>query len=213
MPYKWNPKAQRYQWFNGKARFVSREEVMNWIYSSLRATSTVTDTLAKLVKDQIIAPRDWYEMMKQNIKDEYIRQYITGIGGRANMKAADWGRIGAMVKEQYGWLTGFYQQIKDGKLSEAQIAMRARMYINSAREAYEKANAIVAIKWGADEVYWDVDPSVENCTGCIGFQSLGWSKIASNPYGGAYPGSGNTPCLTSCHCTLHYRNSITGEEF
>lgn len=213
MPYKWNPNANRYMWFNGKTYFVSRATVLAWVDSSLRATGSVADTLAGLVANNQIAPADWYDLMRQHIKDEYIRQYITAIGGRSNMTQSDWGKIGAMIKEQYNYLKGFLDLIRGGNLTEGQIRARARMYINSAREAFSKATEKVAKKWGADEVYWDIDATVENCPDCTNYNLMGWQLIDSDPYKGNYPGSGGTVCLTSCHCALRYRNSKTGQEF
>lgn len=213
MPYKWNPGAKRYQWFNGRTYFVSRATVLEWVDKSLKASGSAVDLLSNLVANGNISPNDWMPLMRQYIKDEYIRQYITAIGGRSNMTQSDWGRIGSMLKEQYKYLSGFQAQIAGGNLTEGQIRARARMYINSAREAFEKGNRDVALKWGADEMYWDIDTSVENCPDCITYNAMGWVKIEINPYDGNYPGSGGTVCLTNCHCGIIYRNSKTGEEF
>jgi hypothetical protein len=213
MPYKWNPKANRYQWFNGSAYFVPKTQVMAWVDQSLAATGVSTDTLAELLSSGSLSPTDWKARMQLHIKDEYTRQYITGIGGRQNMTPSDWGRVGRMLRDQYGYLDGFAKDVATKNLTEGQIKARARMYVNSARQAYEKANGIVAKKWGADEVYWSLDSSVENCGDCVGFNSLGWQLVDSDPYQGAEPGSGATVCLTNCHCSKIYRNGDTGQEF
>lgn len=213
MPYKWNPKASRYQWFNGSAYFVAKSTVMQWVDQSLAITGVSTDTLGALVANGSLSPVDWNIRMRQFIKDEYIRQYVTGIGGRANMTPSDWGRIGNMLKYQYNRLDNFQNDIMTKQLTEGQIKARARMYVNSARQAFEKANEIVAKNWGADEVYWGIDPGVENCADCIAYNAMGWQRIENDPYNKAYPGSGDTICLTNCHCGLSFRNSVTGEEF
>lgn len=213
MGYKWNPNANRYQWVNGRSYFVSSKTVINWIESSLQSTGAIADTLASMVYNLQISPKDWNTLMRQHIKDETIRQYITAIGGRQNMNQSDWGKIGAMVKEQYGYFDGFYKLVQGGNLTEGQVRSRARMYINSAREAFEKATQKVAIKWGADEVRWVRDLTVENCPGCADYSALGWVKIKDDKFKGNYPGSGGTVCLTSCHCHLEYRNSKTGKVF
>lgn len=205
--YKWNPKANRYQWFNGSARFVSRETVMAWVDKSLAATGATSDMLGSMAYNGEIAPRDWAERMRTQIKDEIVRQYITGIGGRQNMTQSDWGRVGTIIKDQYKYFRGFAAQVAEGTLTEGQIQARSRMYINSAREAFEKATKKVAKKWGAAEVYWDVDASVENCPGCLNYSALGWVPVDADAYEGNYPGSGSTQCLTNCHCSLKYRNA------
>jgi hypothetical protein len=165
------------------------------------------ETLAYMVSDGTLSPIDWHQAMRQEIKREYIRQYLLGIGGLDQMTYADWGSIGGMLKEQYGWLNGFAEVV--GDLSEQQILSRSAMYSNSAREAFERANGRVAVKWGADEELWVLDPTVENCNDCIEFELMGWQPIGTFPY----PGQGATQCLTNCHCTKYYRNSQTGEEW
>ena len=116
--YKWNEKAKRYQWFNGKAYFVSRDTVLAWADTSISKTGAIADTLASLVSSGNISPADWYGMMQRHIKDEVIRQYVTGIGGRSQMTPSDWGSVGATVKDQYNYLKGFYETLKDGNLTE-----------------------------------------------------------------------------------------------
>ena len=125
------------------------------------------------------------------------------------MAAEDWGSIGGMLKEQYGWLKGFYQEVLAGDLSEAAIAMRARMYINSAREAYERALGRVAARAGMDEESWATGfVRTEHCEDCLGYEAEGWQEIGHFPT----PGDGSTICLTSCHCSKHYRKASTGDE-
>jgi hypothetical protein len=92
------------------------------------------------------------------------------------------------------------------KLLEAQIARRSRMYLNSAREAFERAKQRVKVALGMDEVQW-VLGQAEHCDGCVAFSDLGWQKVDDDPYNGAFPGSGATQCLTNCQCSLEYRSS------
>jgi len=135
--WKWNSRARRY--YNDETgQFMPRTTVLNYVQGSINAGGLVTDTLADLVTQGRLSPPDWRDMMREEIKREYIRQYLLGIGGRDQMTFEDWGRLGGMLKEQYGYLEGFYKEID--KLSEGQVAVRARMYSASAREAYERAN-------------------------------------------------------------------------
>lgn len=137
--WKWNSRARRY--YDGDTgQFMPRDTVLGYVGGLIETAGPVTDILASLVIDVHISPADWHFLMREEIKREYISQYLLGIGGRAQMLPADWGSIGGMLKEQYGHLDGFLQDILDGKLSEAQIAARSKMYSSSAREAYERAN-------------------------------------------------------------------------
>ena len=57
------------------------------------------------------------------------------------MTQADYGRLGNMLRNQYGFLDRFAQEIAAGNISQAQIAARAKMYFASATQAFERAQA------------------------------------------------------------------------
>lgn len=171
-----------------------------YVNASLRASSNATDFLASFVSDGTLSEAEWLRLMRQEIKEEYIRQYLIGRGGLPQMMPADWGSIGGMLKEQYHpYLQRFYGQL--GELSEAQIAARAKMYVLSSREGFERGKERAAIAAGFTEVFWLVDPTIENCPDCLAFQAMGWQLIADDPYEGCVPGSACTVCLTHCGCT------------
>ena len=175
-----------------------------YVSASLRTSTNATDHLALFVSDGTLSPDEWVRLMRQEIKEEYIRQYLLGRGGLPQMTATDWGSIGGMLNEQYHpYLQRFYGQL--GELTEAQIAARARMYVWSSREGFERGKRRAAMVADFIEMYWGLHPGIEHCEGCIEFNQMGWQLIAADPYDGCFPGSGCTPCLTSCYCTILYR--------
>lgn len=135
----------------------------------------------------------WQRGMRNQIKDEYVRQYLLGRGGRDQMTPRDWGLIGAMVKEQYHYLDRMTLEAMDGMVSARQLAARSQMYVNSAREALERAKAetrgipelpaypgdgsticltncmcswVYRRRGGQWRAYWTLSP-VESCDTCI----------------------------------------------
>ena len=211
MGYTWEVELQRYRSLE-TGRFVKGSEVLEMTRDSIAATTHGTDKLAQLVADELISPEHWNVVMRQEIKREYIRQYLAGGGGRNAMLQSDWGSIGGMLNKQYNTYLGpFTEAIKKGELTEGQIRVRSGMYIDGAKSAYEVAHERAAEKAGNDEVIWILDPGAENCVDCEAFDAMGWQVIAVNPYGGAVPASGDTACLSNCKCHLEFRDSITGE--
>lgn len=83
----------------------------------------------------------WETEMRALIKSEYIQQYLLGIGGLEQMTAQDWGSIGGMLADQYRYLSNFAAEIAAGSLTQEQIEARIQMYINSSREAFNRAKA------------------------------------------------------------------------
>lgn len=207
MGWFWNAGAARYQWRNGRAVFLARDTVLDYVQETIRQTGNATDVLAQLVSDGMLSPGDWRAMMRQYIKDEYIRQGVLGRGGRAQMAAEDWGSIGGMLKREYRYLDAFTDEVATGELSEAQIRVRSAMYINGAREAFDRADTKSAKIAGMTEERWITDPSKENCPDCLAFEAEGWKPI------GYFPAiaSGATQCLSNCCCRKEFQAVETAE--
>lgn len=216
MPYSWDPRIARYR-DDDTGRLVKRSIVLQTVDGSIAASTTAqpvtidgivtagSDFLAQAVGNGLMDPNDWRNLMRGEIKREYIRQYALGIGGLEQMTPARWGSIGGMLAEQYRYLDGMTAEIAAGQLSEGQIRTRARMYINSAREGYERANEQAQVAIGATEVLWVLQPGAKHCGGCEDFAAMGWQPIADDPYDGCVPGQACTPCLSSCQCHREFR--------
>ena len=191
MPFIWDATRARYRDADTK-RFVSAKQVADLAQASLEETGKIASG---------IQAKELGTVLRAEIKKETVRQYLLGRGGVKQMTPRDWGRIGASVAEQYGYLDDFIKEAD--QLSEAQIASRVQMYINSAREGFEKGKA-EAIKQSGEftEERWVMDTSKENCSGCQALAAKGWVKIGEL---GTFPGSGDTPCLTKCGCKIEYR--------
>ena len=110
MPWSWNENSHRYH-DSATGRFLSKTEVLGYVQNSLDTARTApattlqgnvnsagTDLLSNLVSNGMMNPRDWHEMMREEVKREYIREYMLGRGGRGSMTSVDWGSIGGMLK-------------------------------------------------------------------------------------------------------------------
>lgn len=122
-------------------RFASAETVRAWGEISMDSSAAETRPLASDLADGGINLQTWQAEMRARIKAEYVRQYFLGIGGREQMTQADWGSVGGLLAKSYSFLDTMAAQIAAGELSETQIGSRSEMYILSARNAYERANA------------------------------------------------------------------------
>jgi hypothetical protein len=202
----WDQGVSRFRSSNGQ--FMARAKVLEYTSQSMLETGKATETLASYVSNGALNSGSFGSLMREEIKKEYIRQYLLGRGGVNMMAPSDWGRIGGMLREQYRYLDGFVAEVEAGNLSEAQIAARARMYINSAREGFERATALVARDAGYDEEAWVLDGG-EHCGDCEGYAAEGWQEIGYFPF----PGDGSTQCLTNCLCSKEYRQASTGNIF
>jgi len=195
-PYIWLPDLQRYR-DTATGRFVSSPEVRDWGQTSMNDSADHARGMAGALAERDISLGQWERNMRDQIKEEYIKQYLLGRGGRDLMTAEDWGSIGGSLTEQYSWLNKFSAQIATGELSEKQIAARSEMYLRSAREAFERGRG--RAQPDVTEVRWNIT-AAESCVDCIAYDDMGWQPITDDVFDGNLPGSGGTRCLTNCHC-------------
>lgn len=203
----WDRNSQRYRDL-ATGRYMPRQQVLDYVGALIDGRKVVTDRLAQFVATGSINPKDFGETLKGELKRQYVNEYMLGRGGRHQMTQRDWGSIGGMLKEQYKYIPGFVDDLTNKELTEEYIAARAGMYVNSSREAFERAHNRNAEDLGMTEEKW-VLGETEHCGDCIAFEAQGWQPMGTFPP----PGSGATACLTNCGCLLLHRNPETGAQY
>ncbi len=117
-------------------RFLSGTTILELRNGLLDARVNGTQALSAALADGRIDLSSWQAGMRAVSRDTALAEYIFGRGGQNAMTPADYGRVGALVKAQYGYLQGFAQEIKTGDLSDAQINARAAMYAHAGVTAH-----------------------------------------------------------------------------
>lgn len=201
MPYTYN--AQRGQYRDtATGKFVKASVVTEFTTQSLRASGDVAGGLVASARGGDLGAKEFRTAMRQEIKGEYIRQYIAGRGGLVQMSKSDWSSLGGMLREQYKYLEGLVSDLKSEDIHDNTLAMRARMYTNSAREAFERGRYRAVDEAGTfTEERWVLGPG-ENCQDCIDYSMQGWVELGRIA---AMPGDGSTVCKTNCNCHKEYR--------
>jgi hypothetical protein len=143
---------------------------------------------------------DWQEAMAVELRNLHLQMGMLGKGGRSQMTASDWGRIGNTLKGEYKYLARFAQEIAAGNLTEGQIRARMNMYANKAYNGYWQGRSRGAQDNGYSEERRVLNPA-EHCDDCIGLSRLGWQPLGSLPE----PADGSTACLSNCKCSKEYR--------
>lgn len=135
----WDDKAKRYR-ETKTGRWIGIEKMQEMRLEYLKKQkSIVQEKLRSYLNNP--SPSNMQKLnkdLREIIKQTNIDMYALGAGGRNGMSQRDWGRIGAMVKEQYKYLNNLVDQIAKGKITPAQANARLKMYINSSNEALWK---------------------------------------------------------------------------
>ena len=146
--WEWIKKLFRYRNL-ATGRFIGPEQMLK-----LRDTfmDLQGEAIKKLGRDYAagkLSLSDWVLKSREMIKQTYIDQYILGHGGRNSMSQADWGRLGQMLRKQYGFLEHFALDLESGRYVDADgnilgdaIGSRLALYVNSSAQAYERGHVL-----------------------------------------------------------------------
>ena len=180
--WRFNEGLNRYQLSREGARvtgqrpgtMVGRPKMIQYRNEYVDQQKERVGELSRQLRDGDITLNQWVLSSREAIKETYINQYLLGVGGRGNMTQADYGRIGNMLANQYGFLQNFALDIQNGRYDESETGIEARlkMYIESSTQAWERAQIVA------------------NYGGNL------YDKIPQ------FPGDGRTQCRANCRCNL-----------
>ena len=204
----WYWDAEQFRYVTDTGTLFPKTRMVEMVNKSIELSSNYTTTLTEKLVNGDITRAQFSELLRAELKGEYIRQYMLGRGGYEQMTFKDWGSIGGSLAEQYRYIDGFIDDILSGNFTPKQLASRSGMYSNSAREAYSRARDRTMRDWGADEESWYVT-SGNSCVDCVDYEADGWQSFGYFPE----PTDGTTVCLTNCRCGKVGRNSKTGIEY
>jgi hypothetical protein len=196
--YQWDPKAVRFR-DPDTGRYVSRASIRRGVDELVTKSQTRITALANKVRRGTITTTEWEMAMRTEIKRIHLSTEALLRGGWAQMKPADYGRIGGRLKKQYTRLSAFRTALegKDYKTDGAFFA-RARSYASAARIAFGNALGTLLESAGYREERNKLNPA-EHCVGCIDMTALGWVKI------GTLVPLGQRDCSVGDQCEILYR--------
>jgi len=111
----------------------------------------------------------WQNAMRDELRSLHALEVIAGAGGdRSLITAESRMRLGLAMQDQYKYLSQFAGEIATGDLSAAQIAARADLYAQSAKQSY----------WSqvTSEADLPAQPG-DGSTACKGNCGCGWQFI------------------------------------
>jgi hypothetical protein len=206
-PWVWDPKGAgggRYrntesgQWVGAKGMLALRDQ-----FVEAQRTAMVTDELADRLAAGDVNVQQWVQESRQIIRTTFIAEYALAHGGWRDLTSHDWGIIGHLCRDQYGFLNDFATQIANGELSAGQIKARASMYLDASVQAFERGNserlgipklpaypsdgssecrANCKCSWHFEETEdawnctWVLDSGAENCVTCLQ-RSQDWAPL------------------------------------
>lgn len=138
--FQYDPKLHRYRNLD-TGRIVSTATMRSWRDKFIREQTDTVNNLVNSLADGHISLQTFEREMRTRIRTAYSTEYIFGRGGVASMAQADRGRLGGILNEQYRFLRGFIEMLRDGDVTPEYARNRAGLYIQSATQAHERGKA------------------------------------------------------------------------
>lgn len=202
--YAWNDKAGRYV-DQKSGQFVSHAAVRSDLDRVLDGITAKMDLVSRGLNNGVINLDQWQAQMMDLTKRVHLVSAAAQRGGWAQMTQADFGRVGQIVRREYGFLRNFAEQIASGKQPlDGNIARRARMYGQQARNTFYSFQKVEMERRGFDEERSVLNPA-DHCEQCKSEERKGFQPI------GSMVPIGQRICRSNCKCSVEYRNSATGE--
>lgn len=173
----------------------------------LVSAATKSDSLLERLASGDLTPREWADEFKVLLNDGHASAWILGRRRAGDLSEAtddDLLTGVAYGDTQADFLLGFMEDLlggrytdEDGEYKVSQIRTRANMYINLMRGT--SGAAFVSSSEPEEEFEWKMGAVELHCTDCPDLaEASPW--VEDELF--AFPGDGNTACLSNCKCTL-----------
>jgi len=204
--YGWNENAGRYVDFE-TGHFVPFSKVRDALEDVMDASAIRMNILTEQLVNGEISLANWQTCMMENIKLAHTAATASANGGWAQVSQSDWGAAGQMIRAQYDYLEKFAGQIASGEQAlDGRALVRADLYGDAPRGTFEEIRQRYQENvLGMDEGR-RVLGQADHCDDCLDYAAEGWIPIDD------VPAIGDSVCLTRCHCTIEYRNSVGESE-
>ena len=191
--YVYSQSARR--WVNvSMGQFVPDITVINEMRRHVAATFDILDNLTSQLYRGQITLGQWQIAVASELKDAHLAQSMFAVGGKQNMSAVEFGRVGGTLADEYRHLSQFADDIAAGRVSAAQAQARIQQYGKAAQQSFWREYSLTR----PGLINWVLHPA-DHCPDCV-------DLAAGSPYTAAtlptHPGAGETVCRGNCNCTL-----------
>lgn len=194
----WDDLAGRYRRADG--RFVPATQVREELDKALSNAARRTVTLADDYRAGRIGLVVWRLQMRQVIKETHLYAAALAQGGWAQMTPEAYGRVGQVIRLEYGFLEQWVGQIQGGWVLDGRLTSRSQLYAAAARGTFHRIQAEQMLRRGMDMEKSVLHPA-EHCAQCVSEAAHGF-----RPIGEMVP-IGQRTCLRNCKCTVVYGRS------
>ena len=196
----------------GKGQFVSRNTVRSALDGYLDKQKARVLALGEQLRNREISIAQWQRETERTLAKIHVASGALAKGGWDRMTPADYGRIGALVKQELGGVRGVHRglrgmalDIENGLALNGRFMVRLRQYAEAGRHTYHVVQTREMTQRGYDEERSNRHAE-DSCDDCIFWEEQGWQPI------GTVPEPGDRICNRFCKCTKDFRKSGDSED-
>jgi len=164
--------AGRYR--DKRGRFLSRKAVQAIVDKRIEKLATKLRRYTQMLSDGNLTLDQWQASVREAIKTVHIQNAIIGKGGRDNMTASDYGKIGQRLRQEYAYLQGFASDLLEQRASLPMALARVGLYAESSRGSYWQGTELRQQEQGYSLMRRILDPQAQHCDDCVRYATR-WS--------------------------------------
>lgn len=195
--WRYDPVAGRYRGSNG--RFLSQSAVEALVDGRINKLGTLLRRLTNMLSSGDITLDIWQQSVREALKLAHVQAAIIGNGGKGNMQASDWGKIGQRLRAEYRYLEGFARDLLAGSISTPLALSRIGLYAAALRGTYWQGAELRQQRQGYSLMRRILDSQAAHCEDCITYSQRGIVPVGSVPL----PGQ-RCACMSNCKCRVQY---------
>lgn len=198
--FLWDTRSARYK-DPATGQFVGRQAVKDAVEQVIDGARQELQSHTRRLAAGVVDLPTWQVECAQTLRALHLASAVIGKGGRAQMTPADYGRIGARTKDQYGFLARFAGEIHSGAVDLANEPLALRrigLYADAAHATYEQSSRDSAATSAILTWERNVLGSADHCVECLAATASGRVPI------GTLPLPGQRICKQGCKCHLVY---------
>jgi hypothetical protein len=184
-------------------QFVPRSRVLLEVDREIERTSVRLQGIVRLLASEKVDLPEFQIRFAEELKIANLRMAAFGAGGRSQMNASQFGHVGQKLKQEYGFLDGFAQDLADGRLSIAQALNRAAMYAESTAQAFHRAEQQTKARDGFLGKR-SLDVGANHCASCPAYATDGYV-----PANQIVPVGVNCECRRRCRCFIVWKVGLS----
>lgn len=193
--WTWEHRAGRFRHVDS-GRFLPTSVVRAQVDAAVGDSAQTMRGLTQQLRDGRLTVAEWQQQMAQNVQVAHLSAATAAKGGWEQMAPADFGFVGARVRDQLGYLANFAQQVADGTQPlNGTAEQRAVLYGNAGRATHREMQRRMGHQAG-DTFERNVLGATDSCPGCLDATAQGVVPI------GTLPEVGDRDCSSNCRCVI-----------